>query len=217
MAIIKFKDSYDLINYLCREEILGIVEVEYSQLRSTMLEASGFNFIYPDLEEHLDMVIWDFIEYNGAIGSSIQIEFYNAEDFALDGTDDHEYDPVKKEFDKLMNRFLGPDAFAYITLEGSDYSLEATRIKKWDFGEFIPNGERKLHLWPEQEKAILNGIFEILKEHNRVIECPEEYEFMVENDNVHFLEKGGLMANGFPSLKDDKPFELDTDQLNKTQ
>ena len=216
MALMKFKDTYDLINYLCKKEVLGNLEIEYSQLRSTMLEASGFNFSYPELEIHLERVIWNFISFNGVITSSIQIEFYNGEDFRLDGTENHEFNPIDKEFHKFMNKFLGPDAFAYVTLEGSDYRLDATKIKKWDFGEFMTNGERKLDLWQEQEKEILNGIFAILQKYNSNIECLEEYEFTVENDYVNFLERGALMVNRFPSLKDNLPFELDTNQLTKS-
>ena len=217
MAILKFDNSYDLIHYLCNEDVLGEVKVEYTQLRSTMLEASDFNFRYPALEEHLENIAWNIIEFNGAIASSIQVTFYDDEqdyNYTLEGIED-DFDSIVEDFHNLLESVLGPDAFAVITLEGTDYNLESTQIKRWEFLKYGPEGARRINLSKQEEKRIINGIFSIMKGCDSVIECLEEFEFTVNGDRVNLLEKGALIANDVLSLKDNEPFELDTDQLKK--
>ncbi|OEY72809.1 hypothetical protein [Salegentibacter salarius] len=217
MAIIKFDNSYDLIHYLCKQEVLGEVAIEYSQLTSTMLEASRFNFSYPALEKHLDNIAWDIIEYSGAIASSIQVKFYDDKqdyNYTIEGTED-DFDSIDEDFQNLLQSVLGPDAFAIITLEGSDYNLESSQIRRWKFFKPTPDGEKILNLAQEEEKKILLGIFSILQGKDSVIECLEEFEFRVDADTVNLIEKGALIANNVLSLKDDASFELDTDQLKK--
>ncbi|WP_300435951.1 hypothetical protein [Christiangramia sp.] len=220
MSIQKFKNSFDLVNYLCREDVLGEVEIEYTQLRSSTLEASSFNFEYPDLQEHLDSIAWNIIENNGASASSIQVIFYQEEDegedynYSLEGTEE-EFDLINESIHNLIKKALGPDVFAVITLKGSDYNLKSTKILKWEFFNSTPEGEKKINLSKEEDEKILNGIFSILRGKSSPIECLEEYEFEVDDERVNLLEKGALIANAILSLKDDIPFELDTEKLKK--
>ncbi len=221
MSIKKFKNSFDLINYLCSEDVLGEVEIEYTQLNSEILEASSFNFEYPDLQEHLDSIAWDIIQNNGASASSIQVIFYQEEEeeedynYSIKGTEE-EFDSIDKNFHNLLRNVLGPDVFTIITLEGSNYNLKSTKILKWEFFNSTPEGEKKINLSREEDEKILNGIFSILRRTRSAIECLEEYEFAVDDDRVNLIEKGALIANAVLSLKDDNPFELDTEQLKKT-
>ncbi|GAB2765672.1 hypothetical protein [Salinimicrobium soli] len=217
MATIKFKNSHDLINYLCKEEVLGEVKIEYIQLQSSMLEATYFNFQYPSLEQHLDRIAWDIIETNGATASTIKVTFYeDKQDFnySLEGTEE-EFDSIDEEFQDLLDSVLGPNAFAAISLEGTDYNLDSSEIKKWVFFENTPEGERTMNFSKEEGDQILNGIFSILQDKESVIECLEEFKFTVDYNRVELIEKGALIANDVLSLKDDQQFELNTDQLKK--
>lgn len=217
MAIIKFDNSYDLIHYLCKQEVLGEVEIEYTQLRSSMLEASSFNFEYPALEDHLDTIAWNIIEHNGVVASSIQVNFYYDEqdyNYTIEGTED-DFDSIDEDFQNLLESVLGGDAFAIITLKGTNYKPESTQIKRWKFFKATPDGKKTLNLTQEDEKKILLGIFSIMQGKDSVIECIEEFEFTVDDNRVNLNEKGALIANDVLSLKDNASFELDTDQLKK--
>ncbi|TRO66949.1 hypothetical protein [Christiangramia sabulilitoris] len=217
MAAVKFNNSHDLINYLCRDEVLGEVKIEYTQLNSSMLEAAYFNFQYPALEQHLDSIAWDIIETNEATASKIQVTFYEDEqdyNYTLDAIED-EFESIDDEYHNLLESVLGPNAFAVISLEGTDYNLDSTEIKKWEFFENTPEGERKINPSKEEGDKILDGIFSILQNCDSVIECMEEYEFTIDNEKLKLTEKGALIANNIFSLQDDEFFELDTDLLKK--
>ncbi len=223
MSIKTFKNSFDLINYLCREDVLGEVEIEYTQLRSSMLEASSFNFEYPALQEHLDIIAWDIIENNRASASSIKVIFYKEEEEEEEEEDSNynlkgietEFDSIGEGFHNLLKNVLGPDTVASISLIGSNYNLKSTKILKWEFFNITPEGEKKINLSREEEEIILNGVFSILCETHSAIECLEEYEFEVDDDRVNLIEKGALIANAALSLKDEITFELDTEKLKK--
>ena len=134
MAIIEFDNSYDLINYLCQEDVLGKLKVSYNQERSLMLEPS-FNFDYPALHQHLYGIFWDWPSFFG-YNSRVFISFDNAEDYDVSAEDDmqwSEYDLSKDIYEfvqDLIFQKFGVESYLLISIEGTGFTLEEISVEK---------------------------------------------------------------------------------------
>ncbi len=219
MAIINFKNSSDLINYLCQEDVLGELQVSFTQKQSSALEAS-FNFDYPELDEHLSSIFFDWRGFYGSTTSAIYITFDNAEDYSVKAEDDmqwSDYDISEAIYSYVREHILkqyGVDSYLLINMEGTGFTLEEIDVKKMEIHK--SEGKEELIKLEENTKTtILNGILDILSDTHTSIDSLDK--FTLENtdgiDNVYYCIEGSPDAYDYYDLNDGEVFSLDTDVL----
>ena len=220
MAIIKFKDTHSLINYLCKEDVLGELEVDYSY--AGMGWDSEFNFDYPKLEEHLNIHLFEILSSCWTV-SKLKILFENSEDYHLTGTDDlqHEGFPYGDEIlqivSDLIKEYKGRNnVYAYISFvgEGDSYEIDDLKINQFEIFDWDME-EESIIIEDDLRNIILNKILTILSDTQTGIECITNYEFSMENDESYYCATGSPGCESLPNLKDEMEFELDTTLLLK--
>ena len=97
MAIIKFENSKDLINYLCKEDVLGKLKVSFTSEWSSELTPS-FNFYYSDLDEHLSNIFSQWLQETRSAPSEIHVVFTKLEDFSIEAVEHFEYNEPEKKY-----------------------------------------------------------------------------------------------------------------------
>lgn len=219
MATIKFKNTSDLINYLCKEDVLGELQVSFTQERSTFLEAS-YNFDYPELKEHLDTIFLDWPSFYGSTTSAVYINFDNAEDYDVKVKDDLQWSEYN--LTKMINNFVrdqifqkyGVESYLLIRMEGTGFSLEEIDVEKL---EIFDNDEETLELSEDLKKIILKGILEILKRTDTSVETVEKFTLQKTEglEDVYFCEEGSPDVFDDYDLEDGQSFLLDTELLNQ--
>lgn len=218
MAIIQFDNSYDLINYLCREDVLGKLKVSFYQERSLMLEPS-FNFDYPSLHQHLYGIFRDWPSFFG-YNSRVFISFDNAEDYDVTAEDDmqwSEYNLSKDiyEFvqDQIFQKF-GVESYLIISMEGTGFTLEEIDVQKLEIHR--SEGEEELIELDEDTKTtILTGILVILSDTPTSIDSVDRFTLQNTDgiDTIYYCEEGSPDAFDYYDLNDAEVFSLDTDML----
>jgi hypothetical protein len=219
MAIINFKNSSDLINYLCQEDVMGDLQVSFTQKQSSILEAS-FNFDYPELEKHLDMIFLDWPGFYGSTTSAIYINFENSEDYSVNAEDDMQWsdynlsEAIYSYVRDLILHKYGVDSYLLISLEGTGFTLEEIDVKKMEIHK-SEGKEELIELDENTKTTILNGILDILSDTRTSIDSLDK--FTLENtdgiDNVYYCIEGSPDAYDYYDLNDGEWFSLDTDVL----
>lgn len=148
MAIIKFKNTYDLINYLCKKDVLGELKVSFTSQWSYQLTPSC-NFYYSNLNEHLSIIFSQWLQHARSAPAELHLIFTNAEDFLEEAVENFEfdnsikkvreikiYDAVSSVLDEVLEVQYEN---AHIDIEEPDFELknlkintfERTTVKKW--------------------------------------------------------------------------------------
>src|SRR5680860_182167 len=212
MAIINFKNSSNLINYLCQVDVLGELKVSFTQKQSSMLEAS-FNFDYPELDEHLSIIFLDWPGFYGSSNSAIYINFENAEDYSVNAEDDMQWsdndlsEAIYSFVRDLIIQKYGDDSYLLINMEGTGFTLEEIDVKKMEIHK--SEGEEELiELDEDTRKTILDGILRILEK--TVTSIISVDKFTLENtdgyDNIYYCEEGSPDAYDYYDLNDGEAF-----------
>ncbi|AVR44769.1 hypothetical protein C7S20_05530 [Christiangramia fulva] len=147
MAIIKFENTHDLIDYLCQKEVLGELKVKFWLGNGW---ESEFNFDYPDLEKHLNLQL--FIHFLDCIWmvNKVEVDFESVEDYSTYG----EWSGMEMEDKSYIEQILSfiresveeatpiNDVYTHIDIEenGDSYKLSNIEVKRfeifqWDDGQ----------------------------------------------------------------------------------
>ncbi len=89
MATIKFKNAEDLINYLCRKDVMGKLEIDFEPDFGTLVPHLYFKN-YPELEEHLQYVFGMWTYSISPPASAFTLIMYSADDFEFETFEDEE-------------------------------------------------------------------------------------------------------------------------------
>lgn len=229
MAIIKFDNSQDLINYLCREDVLGQLEVSFDSWSSLELTPE-FNFHYPALDNHLSMIFSEWLQHVSP-PSELQVLFENAEDFsavAIEKSDDVLYNTSKlrlfihDEIREILDDELEMEFDdASIDIEGPDFNLENLKINTFEIEGNAP--EEKEDALDQMDERIRNlilsstleSIRELFKKEVRSIECLERFELQlnIHSDTLDIVFKGSPYFHSLYDFEDGESFDLDTELL----
>lgn len=221
MANIKFKDTHSLINYLCKKDVLGDLQVDYSFAGMGSWDAE-FNFDYPKLEEHLSINLFEILSSCWTV-SELKIIFENAEDYDFNGKDDLQFDglPFVDEIlqlvSDLIKEYMGRNnVYAHINFEeeGDSYEIDNLKINHFEVFDWDME-EESIIIEDDLRNIILNQILTILSDTKTGIECITKYEFSMENEEFYYCEAGQPGCESLPNLKDEMEFELDTTLLLK--
>ena len=168
MAIIKFENSKDLINYLCKEDVLGKLKVSFTSEWSSELTPS-FNFYYSDLDEHLSNIFSQWLQETRSAPSEIHVVFTNVEDFSIEAVENFEYNETEKKYAKeiiiydSLGSILDEELElqfenAHIEIVGPDFNLKNLKIKRFEIKEYEhKNKEVSLEQVDERIPCLVEG------------------------------------------------------------
>ncbi|AVR44762.1 hypothetical protein C7S20_05495 [Christiangramia fulva] len=231
MAIIKFENSKDLINYLCKEDVLGILKVSFTSEWSSELTPS-FNFYYSDLDEHLSNIFSQWLQETRSAPSEIHLVFTNAEDFSIEAVENFEYNETEKKYAKeiiiydALGSILDEELElqfenAHIEIEGPDFNLKNLKIKRFEIKENEhKNKEVSLEQVDERiRNLVLTEILETINKYlvkgNHTIECIEHFQMTLDTnyDEFDITILGSPNISGLYDFEDGESFVLDTELL----
>lgn len=224
MAILKFKDSHALINYLCQESVLGELVISYSQ----DAPYASYNFDYSELEEHLDDVLSPLIDGISGV-TSYELSFTDAEDWNITASDNDEYGSINltEEIndmvrEKVQSRLGIEDSYLLFDIEGSEdlrtlKPSDAALFKVKKFELFDWNGqEKELEVDEILRKELLEGITIILRKMNLALETTSYFHLdnNAGSDHINFDAEGSPFLSEGVDLGNGEEFVFDTEKLN---
>lgn len=89
MATIKFENAEDLINFLCRKDVLGKLEIDFEPDFGTLVPHIYLKH-YPELQEHLQYVFGLWTSSISPPASAFTLVMYSADDFEFETFEDEE-------------------------------------------------------------------------------------------------------------------------------
>lgn len=225
MAIIKFKNTQDLINYLCKKDVLGELKVSFTPQWGSELTPS-FNFYYSDLDEHLSNIFPQWVQ-KVSPASELHVLFTNAEDFSVKAAENFDFDnriiKVKEIIEDVVRSILDDELeveyeYADIDIEGPDFELKNLKINTFKIEGYPPeNNEDALEQVDERMRnlmltSILETIYKDLVKGNHSIECIEHFQ-MRYSDDLDITVHGSPFISDLYDLEDGESFTLDTELL----
>ena len=219
MAKIHFKNSHELINHLCRADVLGQLQVSFTQ-KQTYVPEPTFNFEYPALEEHLYYI---FSEVREALASSVEeyFIFEDAEEVDIKAGDDlqntdNELYKIEQFIVDIMDEHYEKEVYSLITIEGPNYEIKSWNIEKFEIYDYNDE-EKPLQISSEIKNQILMEIRTILEDTRTCIEEIEWFYLEVNGeDNINYQGYGMPYVDGWYDFEDGKTFEFDSGHLKPT-
>lgn len=229
MAIIKFENSRDLINHLCKEDVLGELEVSFTQEWSNALTPS-FNFTYPALDDHLSTIFSEWLEHVNP-PSELHVKYENAEDFSAEAIEKSEgvlynTEKLKEIINDEIRHILDDELeveldYACIDIEGPDFKVENLKINSFEIEGSAPEeNEEALEQVDERIRnlilsSILKSIGELYRNEVRSIECLERIELQlnIHSDELDVVFMGSPNFQSLYDFEDGESFDLDTEFL----
>lgn len=229
MAIIKFKNTYDLINYLCKKDVLGELKVSFTPHWSSELTPE-FNFYYSDLDEHLSNIFSQWFQVARSAPSELHLIFTDAENFSIEGVENFEFNNSMKKVREIIDdevRWILDDElgveyeYADIDIEGPDFDLKNLKINTFKIEGFAPEtNEDALEQVDERMRnlmltSILETIYKDLVKGNHSIECIEHFKMRlnINSNDLEITVHGSPFISDLYDLEDGESFTLNTELL----
>ena len=210
MAKTKYNDTYSLLSYLTKPQVLGRIKIYFEARVSSELEA---NIIIADdeLKCHLEECFQDWLSEEGDIYSSLEMVISNEDSDVeieeMKATDNHDFDDNEcySEMIEYLEMLIGKSSSINLSMEGDSFNdVKNVNVKDYYVCIFDnDNNEIDMSHDKELKEKIIKKYLSILENYSSSA-IEEIFNFSITiNDRLSFYETGNAHPRSLDCFKND--------------